>query len=197
MTEKIIGEIKGKYRELSKSRMKKKQLKEIVKEVYRGYENIGGKLIQHSDPFDSTKLSKILHRIATSTPEEDSIERGNRMMDKGDVERGNRILDRGNANVPLDEIELKRVTNVHASGPLEGLLEADIFTQGFISLSIYRQASWDRKLVLSTAVVPFNEFTESYVNTKVEEFFQVDEAIAKEVLRFVESVRKVAQQQVR
>jgi hypothetical protein len=61
-----------------------------------GYERKDGKLVPHSDKFDSTKLSSILTRIAKDRPEEDG-------KYQGDPERGNKILDRGNPNIPLDE----------------------------------------------------------------------------------------------
>lgn len=61
-----------------------------------GYERKDGKLVPHSDKFDSTKLSSILTRIAKDRPEEKG-------KYQGDPVRGNKILDRGNPNIPLDE----------------------------------------------------------------------------------------------
>ncbi len=63
-----------------------------------GYERKDGKLVPHSDKFDSTKLSSILTRIAKERPEEEG-------KYQGDPERGNKILDRGNPNIPLDEVD--------------------------------------------------------------------------------------------
>lgn len=63
-----------------------------------GYERKDGKLVPHSDKFDSSKLSSILTRIAKDRPEEKG-------KYQGDPVRGNKILDRGNPNRPLDEAE--------------------------------------------------------------------------------------------
>lgn len=61
-----------------------------------GYERKDGKLVPHTDKFNSTKLSSILTRIAKERPEEEE-------KYQGDPVRGNKILDRGNPDIPLDE----------------------------------------------------------------------------------------------
>lgn len=48
--------------------------------------------------------SSLFRQVLLETCEDDmSVERGNKIIDKGNPERGNKILDKGNPNVPLNE----------------------------------------------------------------------------------------------
>ena len=79
-----------------------------------GYEKKDGKLVPHSDKFDSTKLSSILTRIAKDRPEEKG-------KYQGDPVRGNKILDRGNPNITLDEAEGKQYSKQELIDYLDNL----------------------------------------------------------------------------
>lgn len=72
--------------------MKKSELRELVREIVGGYENRDGKLVPHSDKFDSTKLSDILMRVAKGRPEEGDPVRGSKILDKANPKNVDRIL---------------------------------------------------------------------------------------------------------
>ena len=71
--------------------MKKSQLLQIIREAIGGYEKKDGKLVPHSDKFNSTKLSSILTAIAKGRPEEGDPVRGNKIVDKANPDNVARI----------------------------------------------------------------------------------------------------------
>ena len=135
--------------------MKKSQLRQLVLEAIGGYENKDGKLVPHSDKFDSTKLSSILTAIAKGRPEEESEEQPEDIQEDGDTTRAKDLGTlRGalmhvqallNAERPHNEILAfveKSLQQTKASDPLSEGAEQDYVVIFYVNDMDY---DWDVK----------------------------------------------------
>ena len=115
-----------------------------------GYERKDGKLVPHSDKFNSTKLSSILTRIAKERPEEEE-------KYQGDPERGNKILDRGNPDIPLDEADGQLYSKDDAIAYIENNRRAKYYNIG-VSQGVTQRATDPARAIEIVRDSPISQF---------------------------------------
>jgi len=102
-----------------------------------GYERKGGKLVPHSDKFNSTKLSSILTRIAKERPEEEEYQ--------------------GDPNTPLNEVEGEIYSKDDAIAYIENNREAKYYNIG-VGRGVSRRATDPAKAIEIVRDSPISQF---------------------------------------
>ena len=169
--------------------MKKSDLKKIVLEAMQGYEKKDGKLVPHSDKFDSTKLSSILTRIAKGNSQEDSEEerarRGHAILDKADPENVARIT-RGEKPIYKESaLSPGYLTNIYSDSPIKEIIEATVYQDGRVDITLRS----GEKAVKRAAAIPLKELTEDYLRGLITDAgFRYSENFEKGVADFIAKV---------
>jgi hypothetical protein len=141
--------------------MKKSELRELVKEAMQGYEKKDGKLVPHSDKFDSTKLSNILMRIAKSKPEGGDPEEGERILtQKSDPQNVARILRGEKPMYKESALSPGYLTNIYSDSPIKEFMEATVYDDGRVAITLRNS---EGRAAKRTAAIPLKELTEDYL----------------------------------
>ena len=199
-------------------KMKKSQLRELVKEVMAAQPKISGdvmpggfgmnkktgKLEPHYDKFDSTKLSDLLMGMLEDEPGEekekyqgDTVKGDEILTQKSNPKNVARIL-RGEKPIYKNESNFSpnHITNIRPQGSFNDLVNVDVYKSdegGYeLALSVYTVSgngmSEVHRLKFADRAIPMDQFTAEHVIDRVGTVYNLNDKNQQQLVDFVEKI---------